>query len=118
MIKHASKKFVEHHGYDYGVLILPVLSVSKPSRNNTQRVVFDWGKSISHPNAHIAFGMLATIEGQYFPHIIINENKYIVHNIMNCRSGRKAAIVSKDGPASLFDMGLIKKALAQEFPQI
>lgn len=119
----STHKIVEYQGHDFGVLILPVLSISKPSPNPlhplslTQRLVFDWGKSLSHPNAKIAFGMLTRPGGHYFPHLVIGENNYLVFGaIQKCRSGRLAAIVKKDGPASTFDLQLIQKALAQEFP--
>lgn len=120
----SNKKFVEHQGQDFGVLLLPVLSISKPTPDPrhggilTQRLVFDWGKSLSHPNAKIAFGMLTRPGGQYFQHMIIGDNNYaVMDGIQKCRSGRLAAIIHKDGQASLFDMQLIQKALAQEFPQ-
>lgn len=119
----STNKIVEHQGHEFGVLILPFLSISKPSpdprHNNllTQRIVFDWGKSISHPNAKIAFGMLAKPTGHYMLHIIIGENKYVVMGSpQKCRSGRLAAMLCKDGPASTFDLQLVQKALAQEFP--
>lgn len=119
----ANKKLVEHHGFDYGILILPVLSLSKPSPDPrfggipTQRLVFDWGKSLSHPNAHVAFGMLTRPQGHYFERLIIGDNQYaIVGSISTCRSGRKAAIIVKESQASPFNMELINKALAQEFP--
>lgn len=124
MIKNFStSKVVEFHGHDFGVLIMPILSISKPSPNPlyngllTQRIVFDWGKSLSHPNAKIAFGMLTKPGGHYFPHIILGENNYIVMGSpQKCRSGRLAAIVHKDGPAISFDLQVIQKVLAQEFP--
>ena len=119
-----NKKFVEHQGYDFGVLILPVLSISKPSPNPrhgnilTQRIVFDWGKSLSHPNAKIAFGMLTRPGGQFFPYLVIGEIQYtVMDQIQKCRSGRRAAIIHKSGEATVFNLQLIKKALAQEFPQ-
>lgn len=117
-----NKKSVEHLGHSFGVLILPVLSISKPSPDSRfgealiQRVVFDWGKSLSHPNAKVAFGMLTRAGGQYFQHIIFGDNQYVVHQLKDCRSGRKAALVSKYGQASSFDLQIIQKALAQEFP--
>jgi hypothetical protein len=117
MIKNFSThKVVEHQGHDFGVLILPVLSISKPNMDMRQRVVFDWGKSLSHPNARIAFGMLTRPGGHFFEHLIINENTYVVMALQKCRSGRMAAIVCKDGPASTFNLQLIQKAMAQEFP--
>lgn len=119
----STHKVVEHHGHDFGVLVLPVLSISKPSPDPrhgvavTQRIVFDWGKSLSHPNAKIAFGMLTRPGGHFFQHLIIGENNYVVMGqIQKCRSGRLAAIVCKDGQASTFDLQIIQKALAQEFP--
>lgn len=120
-----NRKLVEHQGHLFGVLILPVLSISKPSPDPrfgsvyTQRIVFDWGKSLSHPSARVAFGMLTRPEGHYFPHIIINDKQYLIEGVIQrCRSGRRAAIVTRGGSASMFDTQLIQKALAQEFPQI
>jgi hypothetical protein len=117
----STHKVVEHHGHEFGVLILPILSISKPSRDSrhnvvTQRMVFDWGKSLSHPNAKVAFGMLTRPGGHYFQHMVMGDNNYVVMEVTKCRSGRLAAIVCKDGPASLFDSQLVQKVLAQEFP--
>lgn len=120
--KFNNRKHVIHQGLEFSVLLLPVLSISKPSfdkqRNlHLQRIVFDWGKSLSHPDAKIAFAMLTSPTSHYFTHLVIGDNKYsIVGTMQKCRSGRVAARVFKDGSPTTFDTQIIQKVLVQEFP--
>ena len=61
--------------------------------------------------------MLTRPGGHYFPHIIMGDTEYtVMSEIQKCRSGRCAAIVHKSGSATTFDLQLIQKVLAQEFP--
>lgn len=119
--KFNNRKSVIHQGYEFSLLLLPVLSVSKPSfdkhyNTHTQRIVFDWGKSLSHPAAKVGFALLTSPTSHFFKYVVIGDNKYSIIKMQKCRSGRVAAVVSKEGPASLFDNKIIQAALAQEFP--
>ena len=73
------------YGREHNLLLLPVLSLSNPSKNNTRRLIFDWGKSISHPKANIAF---AFVKGSHILFLVYNNRMYTIDNIVKCRSGR------------------------------
>lgn len=98
-------------------MLLPVFSLSKPDEQSSQRLVFDWGKGLPHPNARIGFAIMSSNTGQWIRTLIIDDTAYTITGIKKCRSGRMAAQVTKDGPATSFDMDLVKKLIEQEFPK-
>jgi hypothetical protein len=99
----------EHH-----LMMLPVFSLSMPS-DGSQRMVFDWGKSLSHPHADIAFAFLE-LWGNRIAKVVFKNQSFEIKKISKCRSGRKAAILVPWGPPSSTDLAIIEKLLAVEFP--
>lgn len=96
-------------------MLLPIFSISKPDTNRLQRLVFDWGKSLPHPNARIAIAIMSSNEGQYIRTLVIDDVSYTISEIKKCRSGRMAAQIQGMGPVFPFDNDLIKKLIEQEF---
>ena len=110
------KRIINHWGRSYALMILPIFSVSRPDPKGTKRIVFDWGKSLTHPNAKIGFAILRSPMGQWIERLIISDNVYMIERIKRCRSGRVAIWVCKTGRASDLDRQLIKKLMDSEFP--
>jgi len=108
-------KPIKLYGRIHNIMILPVLSLSRPDLNNEQRLIFDWGKSLSHPNANIAF---AFMKRTYISALAYGSNMYTISVIKNCRSGRKAATVQCMGPISHGHRAVIDEFMSQEFPAI
>ena len=108
------RRSVDAYGREYHLMMLPVFSLSMPS-NGSRRMVFDWGKSLSHPHAEIAIAFLEPWSAR-ISKIIYKNQAFEVRKISKCRSGRKAAIVVPWGPPSSHDLVVIEKLLAQEFP--
>lgn len=98
------------------MMMLPTFSISRPKQDGTQRLVFDWGKSIAHPGADIAFAFLASEGGQYIQTLVFRDIAYTVHDLKDCRSGRIAAILKLRGPVDKFEDALITELVRQEFP--
>ena len=113
-LKQDFRKTVTAFGREYHLMMLPVFSLSMPS-NGSQRMVFDWGKSLSHPHADIAFAFMEPW-GSRINKIIFKNQTFDVRKITKCRSGRKAAILVPWGVASSSDATVIEKLLATEFP--
>lgn len=110
------KKQVEWGGQMFTLMLLPMFSLSKPdATTGLQRLVFDWGKSLPHPNARIAIAIMSSAEGQFIRTLVIDDVSYNVMRIRKCRSGRCAAEVEKVGPVQPFDANLIKKLIEHEF---
>jgi hypothetical protein len=109
------KRVVEWAGQKFTLMLLPMFSLSKPDATGMQRLVFDWGKSLPHPNARIAIAILSSNEGQYIRTLVIDDISYQISGIKKCRSGRCAAQVMSTGPVYPFDQNLIKKLVEQEF---
>lgn len=109
------RRVVEWAGQKFTLMLLPMFSLSKPDNSGKQRLVFDWGKSLPHPNAQIAIAILADNKGQYIRTLVIDDVAYNVTQIKKCRSGRCAAQLEKVGPVYPFDQDLIKKLIEQEF---
>lgn len=108
-------KIVEVAGRTYRIMILPVLSISNPNKHNEKRLVFDWGKSISHPQATVAFAILKKY-GFYITRLVYNNKVYIINSIQTCRSGRKAAYITDAGQIDVHTSNIIDTLMAQEFP--
>jgi hypothetical protein len=109
------KRHVEWAGQEFTLMLLPVFSISKPDEKKQQRLVFDWGKSLPHPNARIGIAIMSSNEGQYIRTLVIDDVAYNVSSIKKCRSGRMAAQIENAGPVFPFDNNLIKKLIEQEF---
>ena len=93
------------------VILLPVFSLSNSDKSTIQRLVFDWGKGLSHPHASPAFA-ISRKGSSRISRIIFKGYSFNVLNILGCRSGRLAAYVQKTGPASYSDNKLIDTAMA------
>lgn len=113
MIANDHIKVVSVHGYNYRVMILPVLSISHPDKRFSRRLVFDWGKSMSHPKATIAFAVLKEY-GLHIQYIIYDNKTYTVDTVKICRSGRKAAYIRRINLLNMND--IVDALMAQEFP--
>ncbi len=109
------KRQVDWAGQTFTLMLLPMFSLSKPDIDGSQRLVFDWGKSLPHPSARIAIAIMSSNDGQYIRTIVVDDIAYTITKIRKCRSGRCAAQVTKDGPVQPFDANLIKKLIEQEF---
>jgi hypothetical protein len=108
------RKLVKFHGHEFALMLLPVFSLSHPDRLGNSRLVFDWGKSLSHPRAQIAVGILSSPFSQYVKRLIYRGNEYGVSNLRKCRSGRMAARVYNLGRAKKEDIQLIDRLMKQE----
>lgn len=113
---HFSRRSVTAYGREHHMMMLPVFSLSMPSKTGTRRMVFDWGKSLSHPHAEIAIAFLEPWS-YHIQKVIFKNQAFEIKTISRCRSGRRAAIVAPWGPPSSLDLVVIEKLLAQEFPQ-
>lgn len=111
------RRTVEWAGQEFALMFLPMFSLSNPDQAGLQRMVFDWGKSLPHPDARIAIAILADSEGQFIRTVVIDDVSYTVQHVKKCRSGRCAARVKKVGPVHPFDQNLVKKFIEQEFPK-
>lgn len=98
------------------MMMLPTFSLSRPKENGIQRLVFDWGKSIAHPGADIAFAFLASESGQFISTLVYKDIAYDVCGIKDCRSGRLAAKIKARGPVDKLEEALITELVRQEFP--
>lgn len=110
-----NRKIVKSWGREWEMMMLPTFSLSSPNSGGWQRLVFDWGKSMSHPHAQIAFAFMDN-HSIHINKIVFRNKVYAVSDIRNCRSGRKAAIVRESGNATFGDCTLIDALMAQEFP--
>jgi hypothetical protein len=111
------KKTVKVCGHTYGVMVLPVYSLSGPNRAGMHRIVFDWGIGLSHPRANVAIAILDSPYGQHIDSILYKNLKYKIgsRKIEKCRSGKLSAYLYDYGPIDPFSDSIIKKLLAQEF---
>jgi hypothetical protein len=112
--KQEFRKTVVAFGREHHLMMLPVFSLSMPS-NGSRRMVFDWGKSLSHPNADIAFAFLEPW-GNRISKVVFKGQAFEIKKISKCRSGRKAAILVSWGTPTSSDLVVIEKLLAVEFP--
>lgn len=109
------RRVVEWAGQKFTLMLLPMFSMSNPDQTGAQRIVFDWGKSLPHPNARIAIAILASDNSQFIRTLVVDDVAYEVTKVKQCRSGRYAAHIQKTGPVFKFDQDLIKKFIEQEF---
>ena len=113
---HDFRKVVTVYDREYGLMLLPTFSVSKPDAEGVSRMVFDWGKSISHPRAEIAFAILDNPYGQHIEYIVYKDCMYSLTRPTKCRSGRMATKIRKTGPVGFYAKRIIDTFLAAEFP--
>jgi len=104
------KRVVKFEGQLYRIMILPIFSLSTPNKYNESRMVFDWGKSLSHPSAKIGFAFIAS--GQYINRIIFDDHSYyLVNKPRKCRSGRLSARVVPKSEVDPNDLLIISTLL-------
>ena len=110
-----NRRTIKVFGRTYNILILPVLSLSNPDLYRNRRLVFDWGKSISHPHAKIAFAILKS--HNYISRLIYDNTVYEILGITDCRSGRKAATIRYIENVGTGYQDIIDALMIQEFPK-
>lgn len=110
-----NRKLITMWGREFAMMMLPTFSLSGTNHGGYRRLVFDWGKSMSHPHADIAFAFMEPYS-VHIDRLVFRNKVYMVSGIRNCRSGRKAAMVREAGQATHSDCALIDALMAQEFP--
>lgn len=110
--RHNPVKTIKVNGIYHYVMMLPILSVSRPNNNGICRIIFDWGKSLAHPCAMIAFAIMRY--NQHIERLIFNNNEYVIYSVDKCRSGRLAMYASKVGAAQEYDINIISLFMNSE----